>query len=364
MQISPILTNGRLLRILSLITLAWVNAGCVGQQTFSNTARTGDTIMVALGGSSSHQTSSFVNKSNVQVTVIDSSGASYPVKLRNLFKLYPDPTSRLNYGTTYDASQAPPWLSRYYRTPNQGEWVAIIDLTNPTTGALLPLQSGPATLAVSSPDLKDSVLAFNASDTDGDLQQIAINIIPGTGSPHPFNSYADPSALEALPQIQISFDASKITDTLSTDISTATIIGAIEFTIMANGSIFTNAQFPPMVRGNIEEPRIMTYTNRKVVNGNRAIKVILTEPSLGIVATPDPDNLLNTYSAYLRYSAIKNVKVFVTWAPERISGTISSTNYGDAFQITDYRVLDLDGNILTDGAAEPLVLPVIEPLIE
>jgi len=337
-----------------------VLSGCVGQEAFTKMARTGDTVALAVGGSPSHELD-HVEKSAMTINVTDSTGMSYPATLRNLFRVYSDPLSRYNYDNRYETDQAPPWLSRFYRDPNQGQWIAIVDLTDPATGQPLPLQPGSASLQVNTPDLRNSMLAFGIQESDGSLGNINIEILPGTGSPHTFNTLmgtpvGDPSHLERLPHLEVSFDNSKISAPLN-DVSTAEVIGGIEFTLDYDESIFGSPKFPPLVSGNPVDPRIKVQS--AIINeaGNKVMRVTLLAPSKGVVASPDPENYLDSF--YLAFSDIRDMKVFVAWDPNYLTGGVDTTNYQNVFQLRDFKVVDIDGNPITGVAGGYLVDPVI-----
>jgi hypothetical protein len=316
--------------------------GCVGQQAFTNMARKGDTVTLALGGSPRHELSSFVNKNNVQVKITDSSAATYDANLRYLLKVYSDPANRYNYNSTFDNS-AGNWFSQYYIKPNQGLWVAVVDLTYPGTSTPLPLAEGPAQFQVITPDLTDSIVTAGLPNSDGHLSQIPIQILAGTGSPHPFNDYGDPVDLQPLPQMLIHFDNSAITP----DFPYAyTAIGAIEFQLSYDKTYFSDNKFPPMILGNINDPRINVMTHIDKSLG--VYKVTVFAPFNGILANNDPNNL------YLN-PEIEEMKIFVVWDPAYLGQAIDATNFNQVFTISGYKIVDLNGNPLVDGGGAPLI---------
>ena len=342
--------------LLSGLLFCWVLSGCVGQQAFTKVARTGDTVALALGGSPSHELNPNVRKVDMSVSITDSSGVSYPAKLRHLFKLHPDPASKLNYSATYEYDVSV-FSSRAYRQPNQGEWIAVVDLVDPQSGVPLPLMPGMATLQVVTPDLTNSV-PFGVANSDGNLASIDIEILAGTGSIHGFNDYGSPEMLEPLPQIEVSFDNSQVTDTY-VDIASATVVGAVGFTIDYDDSFFSR-KYPPMVRGNINDPRILVHAADIDDNGNRVLNVIALTAEKGIVANPDPNLDQDTTVPGRKHSKISDLRIFVTWDPALLTaGPIDATNVNSVFSISGVTVVDGNGNPLLGTGGGGLVTPVV-----
>ena len=327
-------------------------------------ARTGDTVALALGGSPGHELNTNVRKEAMSISITDGSGVTYPVRLRHLFKLHADPTSKLNYRTMYDYDSGV-FFTRFYRQPNQGEWIAVIDLVDPDTMFPPPLVPGTATIHVATPDLRDSIPVFGVPTAEGNLQAIPIEILEGTGSLHTFNDNGDPSVLESLPQVEIAFDASQVTLPIpdpntvgDSSFSAATIVGGISLTIDYDESFF-KAQFPPMVRGNINDPRIHVHSSNVTVGGtNKVIKIIALTDQYGVIANPDPDRYVDLYGR--RFSKIENMRFFVSWDPELLNSVpINAANMGNVFHITEATVVDLDGNPLLGTGGDALITPVM-----
>lgn len=319
--------------------MMFATTGCIGEKSFSMMARTGDTVALAVGGSPVNEVNSFVNKNNMQVKITDSSATTYNVKLRYLLKLYSDPANAYNYNSIFDYS-LPNWLSRYYIDPNQGLWTAVVDLTDPNTGVPLPLAVGPATFEVVTADL-DKLTSY----WTGNLNSMAIEILPGIGSPHPFNQYGDIIDLEPLPQFQVRFNYAGAPNSNVTH-----IIGGIEFILDYDKSYFDNPQFPPLVLGNINDPFINVFPVYTTINGAAVIKVMILSPVDGVMASNNP-NVNRNYLA----SKIKDLKVTVTWDPSYVNGSITAANYNQVFQISGYKVVDLDGNPIDGSSMVTLV---------
>ncbi|VAW67481.1 hypothetical protein MNBD_GAMMA08-1351, partial [hydrothermal vent metagenome] len=85
-------------KIVFLGLIAALFAGCASMQSMSSYARTGDTITVAVGGTEeSNVLVDVLKKEDIVITITDSSAASFPVKLKRLFRVYPDYSSRYIY---------------------------------------------------------------------------------------------------------------------------------------------------------------------------------------------------------------------------------------------------------------------------
>lgn len=339
--------------------------GCVGQQPFSKMARSGDTVALALGGSPSHELNANVRKQDMTVSITDNNTEiTYPVRLRHLFKLHADPTSKLNYRTMYDYDSGI-FFTRFYRQPHLGEWIAVVDLVDPDTLNPLPLTPGPATIHVATTDLVDQIPVYGVPSAEGNLQSIPIEILPGTGSLHTFNENGDPSVLESLPQVEISFDTSQIIDPVEDPValgdfsfSSSTIVGGIGLTIDYDENYFY-PQFPPMVRGGINDPRIHVHTGDVKAGGtNKVLKLIALTDQHGAIANPDPGGYVNYYGR--RFSIMENMRISISWDPEVLkTGPIDASNMGSVFQITEATVVDLNGNPILGSGGYDLITPVM-----
>ena len=83
-------------------------SGCTSMQSMSSYARTGDTVTIALAGT--EDTNALVDilkKEDINITITDSASNTYPVKLRHLFRLYPDNSSRYIFDTKSEEGGGP-----------------------------------------------------------------------------------------------------------------------------------------------------------------------------------------------------------------------------------------------------------------
>lgn len=154
-----IYTFGMLIAVFSL-------TACQSDITLSKAVRRGDTVVVSLGnadpnGEYSNITTTLVREEDISASVRDSNSVTHPVRVRHVFRVYGDPTA-------VDA-----------RARQKAQWMAVIDLVNPTGSGKPHLALGAATLTLQS-------TAFIAPHI------IRTEIISGVGSPHDLVSQNDP----------------------------------------------------------------------------------------------------------------------------------------------------------------------------
>ena len=197
-------------RIVFIGLIAALFTGCASFQSMSSYARTGDTVTITLGGTEDNNALvEVLKKEGLTVTITDSALMTYPIKLRHLFRVYPDHTSKYTFNTKYSAG-GNGWDS--YVPPLLGEWMATVDLIDPAVpGVALPLAVGPATISVSSTEQLAPTVYYgnNYEYTNADLGSISVEILPGQGTPNNLN-YIQPvshdplTSLEPMPQIIVS----------------------------------------------------------------------------------------------------------------------------------------------------------------
>lgn len=140
-----------------LITCCMVAiAGCQSAATLSLEVRSGGTVLVGLSGEAgqafTNTTAEIIRTEDVSASITDSAGTTAAVRVRNVFRVYGDPTAN-------DFAA------------NKGQWLAVIDLID-SARQPLAFNEGPATLNIQSSKL---VRALSVNTT----------ILGGTGSLHP-----------------------------------------------------------------------------------------------------------------------------------------------------------------------------------
>jgi len=295
--------------IVLLVLVSFGISGCIGFKPFPLAARPGDTISLALGGSPVHETTpgQQITKNDLSITIeqdkdgngVIDTNETFPVKLRYLFRLYPDLTSRAANFNIMNKEPA-------------GEWIAIVNLSDPATGSSLALNQGPATLKVNSAKLKNNY--YNMFE--GNLQNIPIDILSGTGQSHTFNNIVNGSnnfynvnELQPLPQLNISLSGTGNIAAASLDID-------YDETILPNENYIK-------VRPYLNDLNVILNQRIYDDNGNWKMKIMLM--------TNDGSRLP------------EEMKCFIVWDPTYKAGTIIT----DTFNVTSAKFYDEIGAEVT-----------------
>lgn len=323
------------LKLLITISLVLIASGCTGFQPLSSYARTGDTVALALGGTDeSNAQVSVLKKDNITVEITDSLNNTYPVKLRYLFRTYADYTSTYNYHLHASASD----FVEYSRVMS-GQWVAIIDLVDPVTETNLPLSEGAATIHVTSPDLVDFAQSnsMSLSDpewTNGNLQQISIEILPGSGSSNALNylstiGYDPMTKLEPLHQIEVA-------PVNGSSGPYPGLIGGAEFVFTVNHPNFNNGiKVVPAVH----DPGVQLSFKQTLVDANTSsLKVIVMNP-IGFKPVNNrdffPDFFLKDGASIFRSLGFNLV-----WK----NGIVDDSNWTNSIQLVSNKYIDISGS--------------------
>jgi len=326
--------------VLPLLLVLATMIGCSSMQSISSYARTGDTVMVSLGGSAKNALVPVLRKENISATITDSLGNESAITIRNLFKIYADGTSLYNYQTKAHLLSGP-YVSAY-----QGQWMAVLDLVDPVTSEPVNIASGQASIAISSIELDETFQYYNTV-YNGNLSQIPIEIIDGIGSKNPMN-YLTPISesplnyLEPLPQVLISpqgaFDSENIT------------IGGLEYTISFNTADFRRAgnDYKPNVAIEIPDSKAqlaVKYLPQE--DGTTQIKIVLMNPSgFSTYETPANATKNTTTQEYLpEASPFKSLNISLYWAN---LNNITDENWMNSLQIVNSTYYDTNGNVVTE----------------
>ena len=235
--------------VLVVITAALLHiVGCAGTKTFSNAARAGDSIVVAIGATKGME---YFEIADVTATVIDSSGMSHIARVNNISRVYADP---LSLAAVFNPDLEP--------TTYQGQWMAIVDLVDPT-GTPLPLDEGSATVQLTH---------LGTSLFEPGFAGPTLTIIPGTGSPHTLDSthsfgYSVASMLIAEPYVAI--------ETAGTS---SQVAAAASFIIQFNAATFKDPNEVRAVKLS-QDPNVqLIASKRDLGNGWWEMTVILMNP--------------------------------------------------------------------------------------
>ena len=320
---------------LFLLVLAFVS-GCASRQPISNYARSGDTVVLSLGGTDSNALVSVLKKQNITVTITDSANVVRTAKLRNVFRLYSDPTSGYNFRSLstslhYDS----------YVTPHQGLWMAVVDLVDPVSGRPLILAVGAASISVSSPDLAPWVdyTTWGWSWTNGNLSSIPIEILTGSGSSNPMNyltpvSVAPLDSLTPEPQVEV---------TVSGTPSQTVGGGSFVFKIVKADFVSSyGSQTLPRVVTTSPDPNVqLAWSRIDQGNGFILLKVMITNPH-GF-------NIDNSTTGLISgKSLLRSLRFNIVWDSVYDTSTITDANWQNSLQLVSSEYIDLNGNVLSE----------------
>ncbi len=320
-------TPTRLLNYIALLLICVLFSGCAGMQAISNYARSGDTVMVSLGGTDSNALVPVIRKENVNMSITDSLGNSYPVKVRNLFRVNGDPTSGYAFRSPTNTM-----VYDNYVDPHQGLWLAVIDLVDPVSGTPVPLAVGSATLTVSSADIQNwfDPTSYGWSWTNGNLNSVAIEILAGTGTSNLMNylgpvSTAPLDSLEPNPQVEVTATGSSGSD-----------IGGGLFVFSFQNADFSEALSSPRAVVTVPDPNIQILSNlADQGDGTSKLNVVIVNPH-GFKTGNDKAGLVAGQS--LR----RSLRFSLVWSSGNT--TVNDANWQSLLLLDSGSYFDLDGN--------------------
>jgi len=320
-------TPTRLMHHTALLLICLIFSGCASMQPLSNYARSGDTVMISLGGTDSNALVSVIRKENVNISITDSLGNSYPVKVRSLFRVNGDPTSGYAFRS--------PTTTMYYDNyvdPHQGLWLAVIDLVDPVTDIPVPLAVGGATLTVSSAEIQNWVdhTGYGWSWTNGNLNSVAIEILAGTGTPNPMN-YLGPvsssplNSLEPNPQVEVTANGSSVS-----------AIGGGLFEFSFQNADFGGAFSKPRAVVTVPDPNIQILSNL-VDQGDGTSKLSV------IIANPHGFKTDNGKAGLVAGQSLRrSLRFSLVWSSG--NATVNDANWQSLLLLDNASYFDLDGN--------------------
>lgn len=320
-----------LTRLISLTVITLLVSACASMQPISNYARTGDTVMISLGGTESNALVPVLKKENLTITITDSVSNSYPVKIRRVFRVYSDPTSGYSYRSASMMQPSAPNLDVYVDA-HQGQWMAVIDLVDPATDTPWPLATGPAQLSVSSPEIQNWVdhSGYGWAWTNGNLDNIPVEILAGTGSSNPMNYLGpmsnDPMAsLEPQPQVEVTVSGTPLADIGG---------GSLEI-LYTNADSGQNAA--PSVTATTPDPNIQLASSREPQgDGTTLLRILITNPH-GFMQTDHQAGLA------AGKSMLRSLRFNLVWEPNAV---VNDANWQNSIQLVNSEFVDVDGNTL------------------
>jgi hypothetical protein len=269
-----------------------------------------------------------LHKADITVTITDAGGNTWPVTLRKLFRIYGDHTSHLHHR---QASAAFSWDT--YVASDQGMWMAIVDLTDPDTGIAPPLVVGNAKISVSAPgSLYDTYPGYYSNT--GNLSNIPIEILAGTGALNPMNSttgfpYQDVlGSMEPGPYVEVTFDGDPAVE-----------VGGGSFTLRYVNSSFVNND-KPRVTTTTDDPNMHLAMHRiDQGDGTTLLKVMVSNPK-GFQLTYNRNGLSNGKSL------LRSLRFGITWMSP--NAFVTDDNWQDTLQLVSAEYIDVNGNPLPE----------------
>ena len=309
--------------------------GCASMQSLSSLARSGDTVTISLGGTDSNALVPILKKEDVTIAITDAAGHTYPVRLRNLFRVYSDPTSRYDYSASTLNNQI-----ESYVYPHQGQWMAIVDLVDPVSAQALPLAAGKANFSVTSAQLQAWVdyPGYGWKWTNGDLSAIPIEIIAGTGAPNPLNyltpvSYSPLNSLEAEPQVEVTAGGVP-----------GNVIGGGTFVFKYTVADFANGA--PRVATSTPDPNVQLASHSiPQGDGTALLNVMITNPH-GFNLNNNKTDATGENSLQTGRSLLRSLRFSIVW--DSANAVISDANWQNSVSLVSGRYVDLNGNTMAE----------------
>ncbi|MHB1950554.1 MAG: hypothetical protein ACYCQK_03675 [Acidiferrobacteraceae bacterium] len=302
-------------RLIGLLALGGLLAGCAGIQTLSNYARTGDTVSMAVGPTAPGL---FIRQEQATVTLIDSANVSHPVTLRDLFRVYADPTSSYSIRSVKNQGWSNPPYEQL-STPYEGQWIAVVDLVDPSTGSPPALATGSAQLTFSSP------VTGTVTST--------LTILPGTGALNPMatspyvQGYRPLDALVPMPQV-----------TVTPSTTPSVPLGGGTFTFDYVTANFTNGSAnttPTVVLTSPDHNIELSSEQQALSNGDTQITVSILNPH-GF----QTDNSTSSGPAE-QMSLLRDLKFVIVW--DKSLTNITDTNWQNSLWLVSGHYFDLNG---------------------
>lgn len=239
-------------------------SGCVQTKSVPGYARSGDIIVLGLGGIHRNTLSAPVlAPGDLNITITDSASNTYDLKATRVFKTYPDYTSSLTY-SVFNGQ-----LDGLALLPFDGGWFVTVPLALATDQtAPLPLAVGPATISITPVTPGDVVNTKLLSE--GDLDAIPIEIIAGTSTfDYTYNN-----------QFDMYTQSSKTFDVAPVDLGSIVSVGGAYLVIdYTDDSLFSDG-IEPMVMPSNHNPYVqLSYNVSPNGDGTGKIYVTLLNPA-------------------------------------------------------------------------------------
>lgn len=309
-------------------------SACVQLGPVPNYARSGDTIVLGIGGIQ-RNTSGEQNlqSSDLVVTLTDSANVTYTLPTQYPFKAYPDYSSLMNFQTVGRTTVMAPLPIQAF----DGGWFVPVMLTQAGGTTALPnLALGSATISVTSP----TVTLVNTPSTggfasEGNLLSIPVEIIAGQTNPGGTASVNFKRQFQAYSTNQV-----KSFNIAPSSLAGVTTVGALQVAIKYDPTYYS-AAIDPIVVPYSHNPSINLQQNI-VANGDgtKTINILLTAPK-GFSSTPTP-----------LIPALRDLNLRVMYF-----GSKTGFNITNDFQIMSSKLID------TNGSTIPGLGAVVGPMV-
>lgn len=299
-------------RALLFLLLSMILAGCSGLQTFSNSARTGDTVAVALQGADGID---YIAAEDLTARLLDSNGVYHNLWIENVVRVFADPLSEAAM-----SDMTFPHIGAKY----ESEWMAMITLSDADAGVLYPnIATGSATIEITHP----SLTFFSPQ----------LNILAGQGSRHQ----------------RISSDG--LGNSLDYKLRAAPHIGVVNNGItseqVAGGTFvfeYDATQFPtnnrPLRAVKLsQDPNIQLLSSTTDLGGNiRQLKVVIVNPN-GFTATK---SVVSDFTVDGK-SLLRDMAFVLTWALSITADDYNPQIPGDLTLVSS-EIIDIYGDPVLD----------------
>lgn len=293
-----------------------VTAGCVGTQSMSNVARTGDTVMVAFGPESDPVP---YRREDLRAEIKDFNNVVYPVTIRAVVNVYADPTSRVgaDKGNFFDSV---------------GLRSAVVDLVTPGTGAKPSLAVGAAKLSLR-----------RLSDNAPVASDMQLTILSGTGAINPlqdqFTGLSFITALEARPQVR--FRIAPLVATYDQLVGAAEIELRLPLSALAG---MPETSWPTAVQTSSDQH--LRFSAAYVQEGtDHVIRAAMVNP-VGMRRAQS----ISLLDGYRGTSPYETLRLAVAWGTPEISTSYAPETFDRALVVNatrSFRVFGTDGADLT-----------------
>jgi hypothetical protein len=303
----------RMLRKLfaAMLSLALLT-GCVQVATIPSMARSGDTIVLGLGGIKRNWQGE--SPKNLQIIITDSALNSYNLVPISFFQAYPDYRSFLN------TSSLSPSLNAVKLEPYDGGWFVSTALVD-NNQQPLSLATGTASVAITATNL--SVVFDDQGQPmpqEGNLAEIPVEIIAGP-----------PSNTDSSAQFQ-AYDNRGSHFLVRPATTPSTSVGGVYYVVNYQSDVDFDPGFMPAVYPVSHNPYLkINYTIKKDSNGSGSYHIYLYN-SAGFVATA---------SRQQKQASLKDLGVHIEYFDPDISAA-QKTNF-TVDTVKSYFV-DINGN--------------------